>query len=53
MLAVRDDVYLHISPGRKTDRFYLLLESDKIQMLVRASVPKVALALRCGRQSVP
>ena len=40
--AVRDDVYLHISPGRKTDRFYLLLESDKIQMLVRASVPKVA-----------
>ncbi len=40
--AVRDDVYLHISPGRKTDRFYMLLESDKIQMLVRASVPKVA-----------
>ena len=40
--TLRDDVYLHISPGRNSDRFYLLPENDKIQLLVRASVPKAA-----------
>lgn len=40
--TLRDDIYLHISPGRNTDRFYLLRENDKIQLLVRASVPKAA-----------
>ena len=40
--TLRDDAYLHVSPGRKTDRFYLLPEADKLQLLVRASVPKVA-----------
>jgi len=38
--ALRDDAYLHLKPGRDTDRYYLLPEGDKLQLLLRASVPK-------------
>lgn len=38
--TARDDVYLHVSPGRETDRFYRLSESDPVSLLQRAAVPK-------------
>jgi hypothetical protein len=37
-----DDYWLRDGPGRQSDRFYLLPENDKLQMLERASVPKPA-----------
>ena len=40
--VVRDDVFLHLSPGRNTQRFILLPANAKVELLVRASVPKGA-----------
>ena len=38
--VVRDDVNLHVKPGRETERFYRLLEGDKLHLLQRATLPK-------------
>ncbi|SFS17420.1 hypothetical protein SAMN05421771_3149 [Granulicella pectinivorans] len=38
--VVRDEVYLHIKPGRETERFYRLAEGDKLQLIARATLPK-------------
>jgi uncharacterized protein YgiM (DUF1202 family) len=37
---VRDDVNMHLKPGRLTEVFYRLPEGDKLQLLKRATLPK-------------
>jgi hypothetical protein len=38
--VVRDEVNLHLKPGRETEKFYRLAEGDKLQLLERATLPK-------------
>lgn len=39
---LREDYWLRDAPGRTSDRFYLVPENAKLQLLLRASVPKPA-----------
>ena len=38
--VARDDVYLHIAPGRETEHFFRLVEGEGMSLLARATVAK-------------
>lgn len=37
---LRDDMYMHLTPGLKSEHFYLIPANAKLEMLQRVSVPK-------------
>jgi hypothetical protein len=48
-----DEAYLHVTPGRLTDKLYMLSEGGTLSLLERASVPKPVTAGAAPAQPLP
>jgi hypothetical protein len=51
--VVRDEVYMHLSPGRDTEHFFLLNEGEKLHLLRRATLVKVAPGTPSRARAIP
>ena len=51
--VTRDQVYMHLRPGRDTERFYLLPEGEKLRLLKRSIVTKVVNPSTVAREQKP
>lgn len=51
--TARDEVYLHLSPGRDTERFFRLAEGEGLSLIERASVVKAVTAVAAAAASAP
>ena len=51
--VTRDQVYMHLRPGRDTDRFYLLPEGEKLKLLKRSIVTKIVNPAMVARAQKP
>lgn len=51
--VVRDQVFMHLKPGRESERFYLLNEGEKLKLLKRATLIKATNPALMARAQKP